>query len=64
MVGTGRQYAGSVSVGAGEGDLIAKPDDLALKDGHAGLDVIMGVRHGAILLRDPHGRSLTAISRA
>ena len=49
-IGTGRQHAGADSVRAAERDLLAKPDDLTLQDGHPGLDVVGGVRHGVILL--------------
>ena len=47
-IGTGRQHAGADSVRAAERDLLAKPDDLVLQDGHPGLDVVGGVRHGVM----------------
>ena len=45
---TGRQHAGTGSVRAAKRDLLAEPDDLALQDGHPGLDVVGGVRHGVM----------------
>ena len=47
---TGRQHAGTGRVRAAERDLLAKPDDLSLQDGHPNLDVVGGVRHCVILL--------------
>lgn len=49
MVGTGGQEAGSGSVGPGDGKLLAELSDIALDDGQAGLDVIVGRRHGQIV---------------
>jgi len=56
MVGTTRQHASSCRFGAGKGDLVAKPEDLALQGGHAVLEIIRRVRHG----RDPTGWLLVA----
>jgi hypothetical protein len=43
-VGTGRQHAGSGSIGTGDGNLLAEPDHLMLKAGDSRFEII--VRHG------------------
>jgi hypothetical protein len=49
MVGTGRQDAGSGSVGVGERNVLAELGDVALDDGQAGLDVVVSASMGAIV---------------